>query len=426
MIGSEGNEMKGRNKIQISLLPIILLIILIPIFIPSILANDQIIISFNPNYSNNPPYAPMNPDPPNGSINVDVPVTLTVEIYDPDSLSVDVYFYNASNDALIGVDYNVPGDWSTASVVWNEPIYSRTCYWYAIADDGNFTNGSETWHFTTKPRPPPSTGPGGGFVPPPNQPPVANITGAHIAYVNETVIFYSYHSYDPDGFIVGYNWDFENDGVIDTEWIEETKIVYNYSKPGNYIVRLQVMDNAGATAIAYHKIKIIELEQPKQLPVPKIDVSGILYINESISFSSNGSYDPDGIIVNYTWDFDDGTISYLKNPVHIYSKPGNYTVILMVRDNDDLRNGVARKITVKDIEEKPKEKPRKKEQPILLFLLILMAIIAAILALITMQRKYRFTLLIEKSKVFKKNKTVETKVDELLLEQDRIKNRKKH
>ncbi len=426
MKGSEGNEMKGRNKTRIFLLPIILLILLIPIFIPLTFADDQVIISFNPNFSNEPPYAPMNPDPPNGSVNVDIPVTLSVEVYDPDSLTVDVYFYNASNDALIGVDYNVPCDWSTASIVWNEPTYETTYYWYAEADDGNFVNRSETWIFTTKPEPPPS-GPGGGYVPPPNQPPIANITGPHIAYVNETVIFYSYHSYDPDGYIVGYNWDFEDDGIIETGWIEETKIVYNYSKPGNYIVRLQVMDNAGATALAFHNIKIIELEIPKQLPVPKIEVSGLLYTNESISFSSNGSYDPDGIIVNYTWDFDDGKISYLKNPVHIYSKPGNYTVILMVRDNDDLRNGVAKKISILDKEEKPKEKPKKKEQPLLLLLLILMIIIATILALITMQRKYRFTLLIEKSKVFnKKNKDLETKVDELLSEQDRMRNRKKY
>ena len=65
MIGPEGNEMKGRKKIQIFLLPIILLILLIPIFIPSILADDYIRISFNPNYSKEPPYAPINPDPPN-------------------------------------------------------------------------------------------------------------------------------------------------------------------------------------------------------------------------------------------------------------------------------------------------------------------------------------------------------------------------
>jgi PKD repeat protein len=425
MMESEGNEMKGRKKIQIFLLPFILLILLFTMFIPLIYADDVVIISFNPNISDEPPYAPVNPDPPNESINVDVPVTLRVDVYDKDSITVDVYFYNASNDALIGVDYNVPCDWSTASVVWNEAIYGRTCYWYAIANDSKYENRSETWEFTTKSKPPPSSG-SGGYVPPPNQPPIANITGLHIAYVNETVIFYSYYSYDPDGYIIGYNWDFENDGIIDTDWIEETKIIYKYSKPGNYTVRLQAMDNLGATSLDFHNIKIIELELPKQLPIPIIEVLNLSYTNENISFSSNGSYDPDGIIVNYTWDFDDGMISYLENPIHNFSKPGNYTVILMVRDNDDLRNGVAKKITILDKEEKPEKEPKKKrEQPFLLLLLLLMIIITIILTLITMQKKYRFTLMIEKLKGSRKNKTIETKVDELLSEQNRIINKKK-
>jgi len=38
-------------------------------------------------------------------------------------------------------------------------------------------------------------------------------------------------------------------------------------------------------------------------------------------------------ITNQTWDFDDGTRSYDKNPTHVYTTPGVYNVTLTVRDS---------------------------------------------------------------------------------------------
>lgn len=47
----------------------------------------------------------------------------------------------------------------------------------------------------------------------------------------------------------------------------------------------------------------------------------------------HSSYDEDGLIINYTWDFGDGNISYEQNPKHAYSNYGLYTVTLIVRDD---------------------------------------------------------------------------------------------
>lgn len=49
---------------------------------------------------------------------------------------------------------------------------------------------------------------------------------------------------------------------------------------------------------------------------------------------AHSSYDPDGTIVSYSWDFGDG--SQLGSGVttsHVYSDTGTYTVILTVEDN---------------------------------------------------------------------------------------------
>lgn len=54
----------------------------------------------------------------------------------------------------------------------------------------------------------------------------------------------------------------------------------------------------------------------------------------SVGFSSQGSYDPDGYIVSYYWDFGDGDTSEEPNPIHTYKEAGNYTVTLTVTDDD--------------------------------------------------------------------------------------------
>ena len=56
----------------------------------------------------------------------------------------------------------------------------------------------------------------------------------------------------------------------------------------------------------------------------------------AVTFSSTGSYDPDGTIAAYDWDFGDGTRSTAANPVKTYSAPGTYTASLVVVDNSGL------------------------------------------------------------------------------------------
>ncbi len=63
---------------------------------------------------------------------------------------------------------------------------------------------------------------------------------------------------------------------------------------------------------------------------------------EVITFDASGSYDPDGSIVRYRWNFGEGNMTVVTYPVitHSYPADGNYTVELTVTDNNGL-NGVA-------------------------------------------------------------------------------------
>ncbi len=58
-------------------------------------------------------------------------------------------------------------------------------------------------------------------------------------------------------------------------------------------------------------------------------------VGESILFDGSNSIDDNGI-VNYTWDFKDGTISYGVTVNHVFTQEGIYDVMLTVRDGEGL------------------------------------------------------------------------------------------
>lgn len=55
--------------------------------------------------------------------------------------------------------------------------------------------------------------------------------------------------------------------------------------------------------------------------------------NVSIQFDGSGSYDQDGTIVSYLWDFGDNSTSSEAQPSHSYAQAGDYTVTLTVKDD---------------------------------------------------------------------------------------------
>lgn len=57
-------------------------------------------------------------------------------------------------------------------------------------------------------------------------------------------------------------------------------------------------------------------------------------VDFSFDFSGTSSYDPDGNIASYSWNFGDGNTSTLSSPSHTYASSGTYVVSLIVEDND--------------------------------------------------------------------------------------------
>lgn len=71
-----------------------------------------------------------------------------------------------------------------------------------------------------------------------------------------------------------------------------------------------------------------------QPPVAKAQLSkSQAGVNESITFDAALSYDPDGQITQYLWDFGDNTTSSQKVATHAYTRAGNFLAKLTVTDD---------------------------------------------------------------------------------------------
>lgn len=80
-------------------------------------------------------------------------------------------------------------------------------------------------------------------------------------------------------------------------------------------------------------------------------------VNSEINFNGSRSYDRDGYIVNWSWDFGDGNIKYGEIVNHIYGTPGLYLVTLKVIDNEGSLDTYETEANVK-FENRPPDNPK--------------------------------------------------------------------
>jgi len=88
---------------------------------------------------------------------------------------------------------------------------------------------------------------------------------------------------------------------------------------------------------------------PNQPPVANFTYSPEKpVVNQSVTFDASSSYDPDGKIMNYEWDFGDGNITNTTHEIinHSYSEAGIYEVTLTVTDDKGAKNSTTKMVTV--------------------------------------------------------------------------------
>ncbi len=129
--------------------------------------------------------------------------------------------------------------------------------------------------------------------------------------------------------IVAYYWDFDYNGSFaGDEKTNKPFANHSFAEEGHYIVKLMVVDSDGSGSYAQVVVTV------NNVP-PRANFEYTINDNE-VRFDASSTYDTpsDKKILNYTWDFGDGTSGYGMKITHTYSKPGTYNVTLTVRDND--------------------------------------------------------------------------------------------
>jgi len=179
-------------------------------------------------------------------------------------------------------------------------------------------------------------------------PPIASFTfNPSNPKPNETIIFDASESYDPDGNITSYVWDF-GDSTNLTMTSETT--THNYTSTGAYYVNLTVFDNDGLNSSIAQDVLVggppyvnftYDWERKDEYPLNP-------YSNITVTFNASTSFDPDGNITSYVWDFGDGENATSTNVTvtHSFTSNGIYHVKLTVFDNDGLYNSTTQRIFV--------------------------------------------------------------------------------
>jgi PKD repeat protein len=133
-------------------------------------------------------------------------------------------------------------------------------------------------------------------------------------------------SHDPDGTIASYAWNL-GDGTTSSG----PSVSHIYVAGGQYTVTLTVTDNAGATDAQSQAI-VVNAPPVNVPPVASFTYSCNRF---TCSFDASGSYDSDGSITSWAWNFGDGTtlVGAYQRIGHTYPATGMYTVTLIVTDN---------------------------------------------------------------------------------------------
>jgi large repetitive protein len=167
-----------------------------------------------------------------------------------------------------------------------------------------------------------------------NAPPVARSGPDRRAAPGDAVTFDAGNSFDPDGEIATWRWDFSDQA----EPTFSREVVRSYASPGVYTAQLTVTDDSGAiNAVDRDEVEI----RINHTPVASAG-SDIVTSDTTVTFDGSGSADADGDALTYRWDFGDGSPPEAGGVVtHSYAEGGSYPVVLTVDDGTGLGNATA-------------------------------------------------------------------------------------
>ncbi len=141
-------------------------------------------------------------------------------------------------------------------------------------------------------------------------------------------------SFDLDGTITEFRWDFSDAEAPLAGRVVERR----FETPGIYTAQLTVTDDSGTSNGTARDEVTIRINHP---PIAAAGTE-VRTAERTVAFDASASVDPDGDPLIFRWDFGDGHTANGARVSHTYSAGGTYPVVLTVRDGSALANSLHR------------------------------------------------------------------------------------
>lgn len=179
-----------------------------------------------------------------------------------------------------------------------------------------------------------------------NEAPVAVAGRDLLVAPGETVVFDAGQSFDPDGRLTSFRWEFEDLGAP----LEARTVERAYDSPGVWSAQLVVADDSGVLNSTATDDLTIRVNHAPVAEAGQPVVTDQLYV----TFDGSGSSDGDGDPLAHRWDFGDGSPPVMGETVtHVYARPGIFPVTLRVDDGTGLSNARSIDATTVTIKSRP-------------------------------------------------------------------------
>ena len=165
-------------------------------------------------------------------------------------------------------------------------------------------------------------------------------------------------------------WDWESDGIWDTDWSPAKEASHRYAETGNKTIRLSVKDRAGATHDADRAVEVAEpstesgrVDDPSSHPKlvatfnvsPATGTTGTLFGFDA-SACSDAMEPASELLVRWDWEADgtwDTDWSSVKTASHYFDEVGVRTVTLAVRNRAGVQDDTSCGLTVSGLNVPP-------------------------------------------------------------------------